>query len=66
MKKEIINTPLVQVDIQKGQPKLVSKLNDPKDVAEQMLYIGSEYSSFINGSILVIDSGMNVTSNGYK
>jgi NAD(P)-dependent dehydrogenase (short-subunit alcohol dehydrogenase family) len=65
--QEEANTPLVQleVDLDKGKHRLVHQLNDATDVAEQMLYVGSSYASFVNGQVLVVDGGMQVTGNGY-
>jgi hypothetical protein len=31
-----------------------------------MLFLGSNYASFMNGQVLVMDGGMQISSNGYR
>lgn len=31
-----------------------------------MLFLGSSFASFVNGEVVVIDSGMQISSNGYR
>jgi hypothetical protein len=35
------------------------------DVANQMLWMGSYEASFMNGEVLLIDGGLDVTSSNY-
>lgn len=64
-------TPLRQViDVNKeAGKKVVQKyvyaIQEPEEIATEMLWLGSYCASFINGEIFVIDSGLGVTSADY-
>ena len=44
---------------------LQNQLNDPKDVANQLLFLASNDASFITGEIMTIDGGQSLTSDSY-
>ena len=41
-------------------------LNDPRDVANSMLFLASDDASFITGEIMAVDGGQSLTTNTYK
>lgn len=43
----------------------IYQIQEPLDVATQMLWMGSQHASFMNGEVLVIDGGLTVTSGDY-
>ena len=44
---------------------LNGEINDPKDVANAILFLASSHSSFTTGEILVVDGGQSLTTNAY-
>jgi NAD(P)-dependent dehydrogenase (short-subunit alcohol dehydrogenase family) len=40
-------------------------LQEPEEVAAEMLWLGSYSASFINGQVIVMDGGVGVTSADY-
>jgi len=43
----------------------VYQIQEPLDVASQMLWLGSQNASFMNGEVLVIDGGLTTTTADY-
>jgi len=44
----------------------VYQIQEPEDVAAQLLWLASKQASFTSGEVLLIDGGMHITSNGYE
>ena len=44
---------------------LVERLNNPKEVAESLLFLASDDASFITGEILTVDGGQSLTTDAY-
>ena len=44
---------------------LQNLLNEPKDVANQLLFLASDDASFITGEIMTIDGGQSLTTDSY-
>ena len=66
MEEAQIMTPLVRIEetqdkVQHTKYELIST----KDVVTQMLFLGSQDASFVNGEVLIVDGGLTTTSNGF-
>lgn len=35
-------------------------------MAAQLLWLGSNHTSFVSGEVLILDGGLHITSNGYE
>lgn len=44
---------------------LMERLNNPKEVAESLLFLASDDASFVTGEILTIDGGQSLTTDAY-
>jgi enoyl-[acyl-carrier-protein] reductase (NADH) len=44
----------------------MNEINAPVDVANAMLWLGSDEASFVTGEILVVDGGQSLTTNKYE
>ena len=44
---------------------LGQEVNEPKDVANAMLWLASGEASFVTGEILIVDGGQHLTTNKY-
>lgn len=44
---------------------LLGQLNQPKEVAECMLYLASDDASFVTGEIMTVDGGQSLTTDNY-
>ena len=44
---------------------LVERLNNPKEVAESLLFLASDDASFMTGEILTVDGGQSLTTDAY-
>ena len=49
----------------KTAKKYVQQIQEPEEVASEMLWLGSNSASFTNGEILVMDSGVGLSSADY-
>ena len=63
-----MNTPLLGYtgttnDGREGQ--YIYQITEPLDCAMQMLWLGSQNASFVNGEVVVLDGGVNVSSANY-
>ena len=63
-----MNTPLLGYtgttsDGRDGQ--YIYQITEPLDVIMQMLWLGSQDASFINGEVVILDGGMHVSSANY-
>lgn len=60
-------TPLLQFakPVNKPYGHYIYQINEPHEVATQMLWLGSNQASFMNGQVMVIDGGMLLTTNNY-
>lgn len=45
--------------------QFVHQITEPKDVAQQLLWLASSEASFMNGEILEIDGGIGLTGSDY-
>jgi NAD(P)-dependent dehydrogenase (short-subunit alcohol dehydrogenase family) len=43
----------------------MERLNNPKEVAESLLFLASDDASFVTGEILTIDGGQSLTTDAY-
>lgn len=51
-------------DSKKNVP-LLEMLNEPQEIADTMLWLGSEDASFVNGECMEIDGGQSLTDDTY-
>jgi NAD(P)-dependent dehydrogenase (short-subunit alcohol dehydrogenase family) len=49
--------PLVQLLKVNGKREYIKALQEPEEVAAEMLWLGSYSASFINGQVIIMDSG---------
>lgn len=65
-----MNTPLLGYVppklAEEGEGIYIYQITEPEDVAAQLLWLGSNHTSFISGEVLIIDGGLHITSNGYE
>ena len=45
---------------------LQGQLNDPRDVANSLLFLASDDASFITGEIMTVDGGQSLTTDSYE
>lgn len=48
-----------------NKKEYIKTLQEPEDIAAEMLWLGSYSASFINGEIIIVDGGVGVTSADY-
>lgn len=53
------------VEASKDVP-LQGQLNDPRDVANSLLFLASDDASFITGEIMTVDGGQSLTTDSYE
>lgn len=64
-----MNTPLLGLRNDTGRPEdaqYVYQVQEPVDVAMQMLWLATDEASFMNGEVMVIDGGLTNTTNGFE
>ena len=44
----------------------MERLNNPKEVAESLLFLASDDASFITGEIMTVDGGQSLTTDSYE
>ena len=44
---------------------LINQINQPRDVANVILWLASDEASFITGEIVTMDGGQSLTTNSY-
>ena len=57
-------TPL-KVQSTAGPGTVVHQLQEPLDVAQQLLWISTREASFMNGEVMILDGGMSNTDAGF-
>jgi hypothetical protein len=63
-----MNTPLLGYtgmtkDNREGQ--YIYQIQEPLDCVMQMLWLGSQDASFVNGEVVILDGGVHITSSNY-
>ena len=48
-----------------AQVPLMGQLNDPKEVADSLLFLASDDASFCTGEIMTVDGGQSLTTDSY-
>ena len=64
-----MNTPLLGYTGTTPQGKdgqYIYQIQEPVEVAMQMLWLGSMDASFVNGEVVVLDGGMHIASSNYS
>lgn len=59
-----VNTPLKSQSLV-GPARTVNQIQEPIDVAQQMLWLASSNASFMNGEVVVLDGGISLTSSDF-
>lgn len=60
-------TPLLHYAWGKHKKKwhYIYQINEPYEVATQMVWLGSNQASFMNGQVLIQDGGLSITTSNY-
>lgn len=64
-----VNTPLLALLPSQNQTQgdqYIYQIQEPIDVAQQLLWLASRQASFMNGEVVILDGGVTITSSNYQ